>query len=920
MEIKDTLTMPKTGFEMRGNLPNKEPKFLDRWQSEDLYSKMMDKNREKETFMLHDGPPYANGNIHLGHALNKILKDFVIRYKNMAGFNTPFIPGWDTHGLPIENALQKQGVNRKEIPLYEFRAKCEEYAYKQVEKQKGDFIRLGSVADYDHPYITLQKQFEAEQIRIFAAMAKNGLIYKGLKPVYWSPSSESALAEAEIEYKDVKSTTIYVAFKVKDTKGVLDGDESFVIWTTTPWTMPADLAICLNPDYEYGVFETSNKGNLIFLKEFEETLSKELELEDVKLRKVFKGSDFEYITVTHPMYEDRESIIILGDHVTNDSGTGCVHTAPGHGADDFNVGVKYGLEAYCPVDEKGRMMESAGERISGMFYEQANEEVLVWLKEVGALLKSNEIVHSYPHDWRTKKPIIFRATAQWFCSIDPIREKILEEIKKVNWYPSWGELRMHNMIADRGDWCISRQRAWGVPLPIIYCEDGTPIMDENVFEHIANLFEKEGSNVWFKYSEKELLPEGYTNEHSPNGEFKKETDIMDVWFDSGSSHTSALRPRGHKYPVDLYLEGSDQYRGWFNSSLIIGTAVHGEAPYKSVVSHGFIMDDKNQKFSKSLGNGVAPQDVIKQYGADILRLWVGTVAYQSDVKISMDLIKQVAESYRKIRNTFKFMLGNLSDGNLGKFDANKDKASELSLIDKFVVEKLHLVVNNYLECFDNYDFAGGVNEIMNFMSNDLSSFYLDLAKDILYCEEYDSLRRRQVQTVIYEVVDTLLRLLTPIIPFTMEEVYDFFKDESGAFSSQLLDMPKKYENIDEELLAQYASVLSLRSDVLKAIEELRGQGIIKSSQEANVRFEITNDEVKNVVSLLEELEITRLFIVSNAKETNNLDSKEYTVSKVLVNVHDGARCERCWNRFEANLLNSLNVCPRCDKAMKKVGF
>ena len=920
MEIKDTLTMPKTGFEMRGNLPNKEPKFLDRWQSEDLYSKMMDKNREKETFMLHDGPPYANGNIHLGHALNKILKDFVIRYKNMAGFNTPFIPGWDTHGLPIENALQKQGVNRKEIPLYEFRAKCEEYAYKQVEKQKGDFIRLGSVADYDHPYITLQKQFEAEQIRIFAAMAKNGLIYKGLKPVYWSPSSESALAEAEIEYKDVKSTTIYVAFKVKDTKGVLDGDESFVIWTTTPWTMPADLAICLNPDYEYGVFETSNKGNLIFLKEFEEMLSKELELEDVKLRKVFKGSDLEYITVTHPMYEDRESIIILGDHVTNDSGTGCVHTAPGHGADDFMVGVKYGLEAYCPVDEKGRMMESAGERISGMFYEKANEEVLVWLNEVGALLKSNEIVHSYPHDWRTKKPIIFRATAQWFCSIEPIREKILDEIKKVNWYPSWGELRMHNMIADRGDWCISRQRAWGVPLPIIYCEDGTPIMEEEVFEHIANLFEKEGSNVWFKYSEKELLPEGYTNAHSPNGEFKKETDIMDVWFDSGSSHTSALRPRGHKYPVDLYLEGSDQYRGWFNSSLIIGTAVHGEAPYKSVVSHGFIMDDKNQKFSKSLGNGVAPQDLIKQYGADILRLWVGTVAYQSDVKISMDLIKQVAESYRKIRNTFKFMLGNLSDGNLGKFDINKDKASELSLLDKFVVEKLHLVVNNYLECFDNYDFAGGVNEIMNFMSNDLSSFYLDLAKDILYCEEYDSLRRRQVQTVIYEVVDTLLRLLTPIIPFTMEEVYDFFKDETGAFSSQLLDMPKKYKNIDEELLAQYASVLSLRSDVLKAIEELRGQGIIKSSQEANVRFEITNDEVKKVVSLLEDVEITRLFIVSSAKETNNLDAKEYTVAKVLVNVHDGARCERCWNRFEANLLNSLNICPRCDKAMKKVGF
>lgn len=920
MEIKDTLTMPKTGFEMRGNLPNKEPKFLERWQQENLYAKMMEKNKNKQRFMLHDGPPYANGNIHLGHALNKILKDFVVRYKNMSGFDTPFIPGWDTHGLPIENALQKQGVDRKKIPLYEFRQKCMDYAYKQVEKQKGDFLRLGSVGDYDYPYITLQKEFETEQIKIFAKMAMSGLIYKGLKPVYWSPSSESALAEAEIEYKDVKSTTIYVAFKVKDTKGVLNGDESFVIWTTTPWTMPADLAICLNPDYEYGVFETSNKGNLIFLREFEEVLTKELSLEDVKLRKVFKGKELELITVYHPMYEDRESIIILGEHVTNDSGTGCVHTAPGHGADDFIVGMKYGLKAFCPVDEKGRMMESAGSRLAGMYYEQANEEVLVWLKEVDALLHSNEVVHSYPHDWRTKKPIIFRATAQWFCSISPIREKILEEIKKVNWYPSWGELRMHNMIAERNDWCISRQRAWGVPIPIIYCEDGTPIMEEKVFNHIANLIHENGSNIWFKLDAKELLPEGYTNAHSPNGNFKKETDIMDVWFDSGSSHTSVLKPRGYEYPVDLYLEGSDQYRGWFNSSLIIGTAVNGVAPYRNVVSHGFIMDDKNQKFSKSLGNGVAPQDVIKQYGADILRLWVGTVAYQSDVKISMDLIKQVAESYRKIRNTFKFLLGNLNDGSLGKFDIYKDKANELSLIDSFVVEKLHLLVNNYIECFENYDFAGGVNEIMNFMSNDLSSFYLDLAKDILYCEEYDSLRRRQVQTVIYEVADTLLRLLTPIIPFTMEEVYDFFKGENGVESSQLLDMPKKYENIDEELLSQYASVLALRSDVLKAIEELRGQGIIKSSQEADVRFEIIDKNVKKVINLLPKIEVTRLFIVSNAKETKELDAKEYGVSKVLVSVHNGVRCERCWNRFENNLLNNLNICSRCEKAMKKVGF
>ena len=910
MEIKNSLTMPKTGFEMRGNLAQKEPKILERWNNLDLYNKMLHKNENHQTFILHDGPPYANGDIHAGHALNKALKDFIIRYKLMSGFYAPYIPGWDTHGLPIENALAKKGINRKNMPMYDFREKCREYALQQVERQKTGFLRLGSIGDYDHPYITLLKEFEGKQIEIFSKMALDGLIYKGLKPVYWSPSSESALAEAEIEYHDVKSTSIYVAFKVKDTKGVLEGDESFVIWTTTPWTIPANLAICLNSEYEYGVFETSNRGKLIFLKEFVETLTAELSLEDVKLVKTFKGSELEGIVTSHPLY-GRDSVIILGDHVTNESGTGCVHTAPGHGADDFIVGCKYGLEAYCPVNEKGVLMEEAGPRLAGLFYEAANEEVLKWLDEVGALLRANTIVHSYPHDWRTKKPIIFRATAQWFCSISPIREKILEEIKNVTWYPEWGEVRLHNMISDRADWCISRQRAWGVPIPIIYNEDDTPIMDKEVFAHITKLIRENGSNIWYKLSEKELLPEGYTNSHSPNGNFRKETDIMDVWFDSGSSHTAVLEPRGIDYPADLYLEGSDQYRGWFNSSLIIGVAYHGKSPYRTVVSHGFILDGKGQKMSKSLGNVIDPMKVMNQYGADILRLWDATVAYQSDVSISEQLLKQVSETYRKVRNTIRFLLGNLSDFGGKTFNYELNHQEKLEKVDLYVLEKLKKVVNTYISSFDKYDFATAVQELLNFMTNDLSSFYLDLTKDILYCEDSNSVRRRQVQTVIYTVLDHLIRMFAPILPYTMEEAFDFFKGENAPESVHLLDMVKKYENIDNELLNEYALILKLRSDVLKSLEESRAEAAIGSAQEASVKLEILNPQIKEIFASLPKIEQTRLFIVSSVEEVENLDAKEYEVSKVLVSKHTGERCERCWNRFEAHELDENHLCSRC---------
>ena len=564
MNYKDTLLMPKTDFEMRGNLPKKEPKYVERWQENDMYNKVIQQNEGKDSFVFHDGPPYANGNMHMGHMLNKVIKDVICRYKNMNGFYTPYIPGWDTHGLPIENAIQKLGVNRKEMPTAKFREKCDAYAHEQVNKQMEQLIRMGTFADYKHPYLTLQHEFEARQIEVFAKMAMDGLIFKGLKPVYWSPSSESALAEAEVEYHDIKSPTIFVKFQVKDGKGVLDNDVNFVIWTTTPWTIPANLAICLNASYNYALVETE-KGKLIVLDTLVDELMAKFEITDYKVVNHYKGSELEYITCQHPLY-DRESLVILGDHVTADSGTGCVHTAPGFGADDFFVGQKYNLPAYCNVDEHGCMMEDCGEWLAGQYVDDANKTVTMKLDEIGALLKLEFITHSYPHDWRTKKPIIFRATDQWFCSLDKIRDKLLSEIDNVNWLNEWGHIRIYNMIRDRGDWCISRQRTWGVPIPIFYCEDGTPIIEQEVFDHISELFREHGSNVWFERDEKDLLPEGYTNEHSPNGIFKKEKDIMDVWFDSGSSHTGVMVERGFNYPVDLYFEGSDQYRGWFNSS------------------------------------------------------------------------------------------------------------------------------------------------------------------------------------------------------------------------------------------------------------------------------------------------------------------------------------------------------------------
>ena len=668
MEYKDTLLMPKTEFPMRGNLPKREPEIQEKWEEMNIYEKVQKHTEGRPLFILHDGPPYANGDIHMGHALNKVLKDFIVRFKSMNGFHAPYVPGWDTHGLPIETALTKKGVKRKEMSVAEFRKLCEEYAYEQINNQREQFKRLGVRGDWENPYITLKPEYEAQQIKVFGDMAKKGYIYKGKKPVYWSPSSESALAEAEIEYQDKRSASIYVAFEVTDGKGVIEDGVKIIIWTTTPWTIPANLGISLHPQLNYVVVEVDGEKYVV-AEALLESVTEELEWENPQVVKTVKGAELDRAVAKHPIY-DRESLSCFGEHVTTDAGTGCVHTAPGHGEDDFIIGQKYGLDVLCPVDEKGVMTEEAA-GFAGLFYDKANKAITEKLEEVGALLKLTFITHSYPHDWRTKKPTIFRATAQWFASIKDFRQDLLDAIEETKWVPAWGETRLYNMVRDRGDWCISRQRAWGVPIPVFYAENGEPIITDETIEHISNLFREHGSNIWFEREAKDLLPEGFTHEGSPNGIFTKETDIMDVWFDSGSSHQAVLEEREElQRPADLYLEGSDQYRGWFNSSLSTGVAVTGKAPYKGVLSHGFALDGEGRKMSKSVGNVVVPAKVMNQLGADILRLWVASVDYQADVRVSDAILKQVAEVYRKIRNTFRFLLGNL-DG----FDPEKDKVA-----------------------------------------------------------------------------------------------------------------------------------------------------------------------------------------------------------------------------------------------------
>ncbi|HGZ9890321.1 TPA: isoleucine--tRNA ligase [Staphylococcus aureus] len=916
MDYKETLLMPKTDFPMRGGLPNKEPQIQEKWDAEDQYHKALEKNKGNETFILHDGPPYANGNLHMGHALNKILKDFIVRYKTMQGFYAPYVPGWDTHGLPIEQALTKKGVDRKKMSTAEFREKCKEFALEQIELQKKDFRRLGVRGDFNDPYITLKPEYEAAQIRIFGEMADKGLIYKGKKPVYWSPSSESSLAEAEIEYHDKRSASIYVAFDVKDDKGVVDADAKFIIWTTTPWTIPSNVAITVHPELKYGQYNV-NGEKYIIAEALSDAVAEALDWDkaSIKLEKEYTGKELEYVVAQHP-FLDRESLVINGDHVTTDAGTGCVHTAPGHGEDDYIVGQKYELPVISPIDDKGVFTEEGGQ-FEGMFYDKANKAVTDLLTEKGALLKLDFITHSYPHDWRTKKPVIFRATPQWFASISKVRQDILDAIENTNFKVNWGETRIYNMVRDRGEWVISRQRVWGVPLPVFYAENGEIIMTKETVNHVADLFAEHGSNIWFEREAKDLLPEGFTHPGSPNGTFTKETDIMDVWFDSGSSHRGVLETRPElSFPADMYLEGSDQYRGWFNSSITTSVATRGVSPYKFLLSHGFVMDGEGKKMSKSLGNVIVPDQVVKQKGADIARLWVSSTDYLADVRISDEILKQTSDVYRKIRNTLRFMLGNINDFNP---DTDSIPESELLEVDRYLLNRLREFTASTINNYENFDYLNIYQEVQNFINVELSNFYLDYGKDILYIEQRDSHIRRSMQTVLYQILVDMTKLLAPILVHTAEEVWSHtphVKEESV----HLADMPKVVE-VDQALLDKWRTFMNLRDDVNRALETARNEKVIGKSLEAKVTI-ASNDKFNASEFLTSFDALHQLFIVSQVKVVDKLDDQAtaYEHGDIVIEHADGEKCERCWNYSEdLGAVDELaHLCPRCQQVVKSL--
>ena len=777
-DYSSTLNLPKTDFQMRGNLPTKEPETLKAVFENGLYEKILKKNEGHKHFVLHDGPPYANGEIHAGHALNKILKDTIVRYKAMKGFYAPFIPGYDTHGMPTEKkAIEKLGLDRSKIPVTKFRDTCREFTTNYKDIQTEGFKRLGVLGDWAHPYITYDHATEARQIGVFGDMYKKGYIYKGLKPVYWCTDCETALAEAEIEYKDVTGESIYVKFPVEDSKGLFDKKDTYmVIWTTTPWTLPGNMGITIGADYEYSMVELKeNKEDaklerLIIATELVEKVMKLAEIEDYKTVQTFKGSELEGVLCKHP-FLDRMSRVVLGSettvNVTLDEGTGAVHTAPAYGKEDYLQGLKDKLGMVVAVDDKGKQTAEAGE-FAGQFYAKSNKTITAWLDENGYLLKAVKIEHSYPHCWRCKKPIIFRATPQWFASVDGFRDDVLKAIKTVTWHPDWGEDRMSEMIKGRNDWCISRQRTWGVPLPIFYCKDcGEPYVTEESIKKIQEVVRTEGTNAWWAKEAKDLVPEGAKCPKCGCTEFKKETDIMDVWFDSGSTHQSVLVERGLDYPADLYLEGNDQYRGWFQSSLLTSVAVNGIAPYKEVLCCGFVVDGQGRKMSKSLGNGVSPIDVSNKFGADILRLWALSSDYSMDVNLSDDILKGISDVYRKMRNTARYILGNTYD-----YDPEKPVAYEdLQEIDKWALTRLNKLIKDCTKDYDTYSFGNCYHDVNQFCVVDMSSFYLDIIKDRLYTEKADSVARRAAQTTMYYILDALVKILTPMISFTAEEIW-----------------------------------------------------------------------------------------------------------------------------------------------------
>ena len=920
-DYSSTLNLPKTDFQMRGNLPTKEPETLKAVFENGLYEKILKKNEGHKHFVLHDGPPYANGEIHAGHALNKILKDTIVRYKAMKGFYAPFIPGYDTHGMPTEKkAIEKLGLDRSKIPVTKFRDTCREFTTNYKDIQTEGFKRLGVLGDWAHPYITYDHATEARQIGVFGDMYKKGYIYKGLKPVYWCTDCETALAEAEIEYKDVTGESIYVKFPVEDSKGLFDKKDTYmVIWTTTPWTLPGNMGITIGADYEYSMVELKeNKENaklerLIIATELVEKVMKLAEVEDYKTVQTFKGSELEGVLCKHP-FLDRMSRVVLGSettvNVTLDEGTGAVHTAPAYGKEDYLQGLKDKLGMVVAVDDKGKQTAEAGE-FAGQFYAKSNKTITEWLDENGYLLKAVKIEHSYPHCWRCKKPIIFRATPQWFASVDGFRDDVLKAIKTVTWHPDWGEDRMSEMIKGRNDWCISRQRTWGVPLPIFYCKDcGEPYVTEESIKKIQEVVRTEGTNAWWAKEAKDLVPEGAKCPKCGCTEFKKETDIMDVWFDSGSTHQSVLVERGLDYPADLYLEGNDQYRGWFQSSLLTSVAVNGIAPYKEVLCCGFVVDGQGRKMSKSLGNGVSPIDVSNKFGADILRLWALSSDYSMDVNLSDDILKGISDVYRKIRNTARYILGNTYD-----YDPEKPVAYEdLQEIDKWALTRLNKLIKDCTKDYDTYSFGNCYHDVNQFCVVDMSSFYLDIIKDRLYTEKADSVARRAAQTTMYYILDALVKILTPMISFTAEEIWSAMNhtEKENVESPMLADYPVSNDEWDnKEIAEKWEKIIKVKNIVAKDLELARAEKTIGNSLDAKVTIYAEGEEYK---FLKENEELIKLVLIVSGLEIQENNRKQEEKLGVKVEHATGEKCERCW-MYNDHLEDGL--CPRCKEVLEK---
>lgn len=905
-----TLNLPNTDFPMRANLPQREPETLKMWDDKNLYNKLMEVGKDRPKFILHDGPPFANGDIHIGHALNKLLKDIVMKQKTMSGYCTPYVPGWDTHGLPIERqAIKKLGINKSEATPVEFRKVCRDFALQYVDNQRNQFKRLGIQGDWENPYLTLSPEYEGKQIEIFCEMAKRGYIYKGLKPVYWCTDCETALAEAEIEYQDHSANSIYVKFAVKDDKGLfgeLKDKVYFVIWTTTTWTLPGNVAISLNPHFEYSLVKINENETYVIATELIEAVSEAAEIGEYEVVGTFKGSELENIVCRHP-FLDRDSLVIVGEHVTLEAGTGCVHTAPGHGAEDYDACRNYDVPMIVPVDGKGYLNEHAG-KFAGMYYDKSNAAIVEELEKLNMLVALAPINHSYPHCWRCSHPIVYRATDQWFASVDDFKEKALKAIADVNWIPAWGEDRITSMVADRKDWCISRQRMWGVPIPIFYCgECKSPIIDEAAINSVAKIFSEKGSDAWYELEPKDLLPKDYKCKCG-GASFTKETDTMDVWFDSGSSHWAVLDSRSDlSFPADMYLEGNDQYRGWFQSSLLTSVAKNGVAPYKSVLTHGFVIDEEKKKMSKSRGNGLPPLEIIDEYGADILRLWAASADYKSDVRISKDILKQLSEVYRKIRNTARYILGSISD-----FNPDTDIVDELNEIDRWALMRLNKLIEKANTAYDNYEYHVVYHAIHNFCVVDLSNFYLDIIKDRTYCEKPDSHARRSSQTAMYIILDSLVKMIAPVLAFTAEEIWQFMPHRStdNAESIWFSQAPKADNSYyTSELEEKWSRILELRDIASKELELARKEKIIGSSLGAKITIFADDKNYEFVKSIMSDL--TTILITSYA----SLEKGENGIS-VKVDTAEGKKCSRCWMFTDDVGEEHDELCNRCTRVLK----